>query len=163
MKPLSGLFTVMLFIIVCTATTEARKVKLQLKPPQSPETVVTSGMIEVTADSATSAPYSLTMISFSGYDKEAPANVESFFITNNTDRTLKSLTLTIRYRTLDGRSMHSRNVTLSLDIEPGATARADIKSWDLQHTFYYHRGNRPRKKATPYEVAFHVDSFTLAL
>lgn len=152
-----------LLILIYTATSEGRKLKLHLRPPATKETPASSGHIEVTADSLASAPYTLGMVTFSGYDKEAPANVESFFITNNTDRILKSLNLTIYYRTLDGRLLHSRRVTIEPNAEPAATVRTDIKTWDLQHTFYYHRGNRPRKKATPYEVTFHVESFILAL
>lgn len=152
-----------LLAIACGTTAAGRKIKLRLKPPVPTETSIAQDIIEVTADSVASAPYSLRMISFSGYDKEAQAAVESFFITNHTDRILRSITLTIHYRTLDNRRLHSRQVTIELNIAPGATERADIKTWDRQHTFYYHRGNRPRKKATPYEVAFHVETFRLVL
>ncbi|MDE5877726.1 MAG: hypothetical protein K2H47_09575 [Muribaculaceae bacterium] len=163
MNKLLKLFLSVLLISICTAISEGRKIKLHLRPPAATETSSDTGQIEVTADSLASAPYTLGMITFSGYDKEAPANVESFFITNNTDRILKSLTLVIYYRTLDGRSLHSRRVTVEPKAAPGTTVRTDIKTWDRQHTFYYHRGNRPRKKATPYEVAFHVESFILTL
>ncbi len=157
------LFLLGLVIILYATNAHGKKIKLHLKSHPQTSTAVAHSMIEVTADSLASAPYSLNMVSFSGYDKEAQSNVESFFVTNNTDRILKELTLTIYYRTLDKRLLHSRNVTIELNAKPGATVKADIKSWDRQHTFYYHRGNRPRKKATPYEVTFHVEAFRLAL
>ncbi|MDE5797235.1 MAG: hypothetical protein K2H75_08985 [Muribaculaceae bacterium] len=163
MNCLIKLFLPVLLILFCVGTSEGRKLKLHLRPPAEANSPVSAGQIEVTADSVASAPYTLGMITFSGYDKEPQANVESFFITNNTDRVLKSLTLVIYYRTLDGRPLHSRRVTVEPDTSPGTTVRVNIKTWDRQHTFYYHRGNRPRKKATPYEVAFHVESFILTL
>lgn len=105
--------------------------------------------------------YRLEQIAFSGYDKTQRSAVESFFITNNTDRTMTGITMYIDYRMPDGRQLHKRFVRLVCDIPPGETRKADIESWDRQRTFYYELSEPPRKGGTPYRVVFDPISYYL--
>lgn len=93
-------------------------------------------------------------ISLSGYDKTREANRESLFISNKGPYTLTSLTLLITYTATDGRLYHRRTETVKCHIPAGETRLIDFRSWDRQHSFYYHRSRKPtRTTATPYEVS----------
>lgn len=92
---------------------------------------------------------------FSGYDKEATSSNESFILSNPTDRTITGFKVRIDYLDMKNRMLHSREVEASCFIPPGESRRIDIKSWDLQHVYYYYLGNEPRRVATPFQVAFH--------
>lgn len=98
--------------------------------------------------------YTLGQVTYSGYDKTAGSNRESFFITNGTDRMLAGVSLYIDYLSMDSVQMHRRFVHIPTSIPSGETRRVDIRSWDRQKTLYYHLSPRPRKKATPYDVSF---------
>lgn len=105
--------------------------------------------------------YNLTQIAFSGYDKAQQSASESFFITNNTDRTMSGVTMYIEYLMPDGRQLHKRFIRLSCDIPPGETRHADVPSWDSQKTFYYEKSAPSRRGGTPYTVVFDPISFYL--
>ena len=92
---------------------------------------------------------------FSGYDKEAGSNNESFILTNSGNSTLSGFKVKIDYLDLQKRMLHSREVIKPCLIPPGESRRIDIKSWDTQHVYYYYLGNEPRRVATPYMVEFH--------
>lgn len=98
--------------------------------------------------------YRLNQITFSGYDKPRRSALETFFITNNTDRTLNGVTLYIDYRTLDGRQLDKKYIRLICNIPPGETRMADIKSWDKQKAFYYEKSEGGKNGGTPYTVIF---------
>ena len=107
--------------------------------------------------------YKLEQISFTGYDKPRQSSVETFFITNNTDRTLTGINLYIDYRMTDGRQLTKRFFRLSCSVPPGETRMAEIPSWDKQHSFVYEKsastGKRP---ATPYTVVFDPVAYFLS-
>lgn len=105
--------------------------------------------------------YQLSQISFSGYDKPQSSSAETFFITNNTDRTMTGLTLYIEYLTPDGRQLHKRFVRLSCNIPPGETRMADLKSWDKQHAFHYEKSDASKRGGSPYTVVFDPISYYL--
>ncbi len=107
-------------------------------------------------DTITFAPY-LDSIRFSGYDKKVSASRESFHISNGTKDTINSITLNIDYLSLDGHQLHSRKVKVETELPPGETRKADIKSWDIQKTFYYYRSQKPRSSATPYKIKFRLE------
>lgn len=99
--------------------------------------------------------YQLEQITFSGYDKPKQSSVETFFITNATDRTLTGVNLYIDYRMPDGRQLTKRFFRLSCLVPPGETRMAEIPSWDKQHSFVYEKSPATGKHpATPYTVIF---------
>lgn len=105
--------------------------------------------------------YKLSQIAFSGYDKPRTSRTESFFITNDTDRTMTGITMYVEYLTTDGRQLYKRFVRLVCDIPPGQTRKADLESWDRQKSFYYEKSDVPRRGGTPYSVIFDPVSFYL--
>lgn len=104
--------------------------------------------------------YTLDQISFSGFDKPARSSSESFFITNHTDRTMSGLSLYIEYLTPDGRQLHKQFLKLDCDIPAGETRKADIKSWDTQHSFHYHL-SPAGKSSSPFTVRIDPVSYRL--
>lgn len=104
--------------------------------------------------------YSLAQVVFSGYDKATSTGKESFFITNNADKTLKQIDIDVEYLTPDRRQLHRRHVSLKCDIAPGDTENVVIDSWDKQHSFHYIK-SRGGKRSIPYEVKFRPVSYRL--
>ena len=99
------------------------------------------------------------LILFSGYDKPAAGNYETFHVTNNSPRHINSLTVTFTYTDLDGRMLHRRQEPINVAIPPGETRQVRLKSFDLQHSYYYHRSSPPaRRSATPYRVSLTLTS-----
>lgn len=105
--------------------------------------------------------YQINQIVFSGYDKPKKSALETFFITNHTDRTMTGITLYINYLTPDGRQLNKRYIQLDCNIPAGETRAADIKSWDLQKQFYYEKSDRNKSGGSPYTVIFEPISFYL--
>lgn len=105
--------------------------------------------------------YRLEQIAFSGYDKPRNSAVETFFITNNTDRTMSGVTMYVEYLMPDGRQLHKRFVRLVCDIPPGETRMAELQSWDKQKSFYYEKSETPRRGGTPFTVVFDPVSYYL--
>ncbi len=97
-----------------------------------------------------------------GFDKEASSSVESFFISNSSDKEVIGIDLEITYYDMKGRQLHRRLEHLTTYIPVGETRKIDIKSWDKQHTFYYHKNNRPSKKiCTPFDIKFRIKALFL--
>lgn len=107
------------------------------------------------------AGYRLEQIIFSGYNKPRRSAIETFFITNNTDRHMSGVNLYIEYLTLDGRQLNKRFVKLVCDIPPGETRMAEVPGWDRQKAFYYVRSDGGKSGGTPYEVIFDPVSYYL--
>lgn len=93
-------------------------------------------------------------IKFTGYEKEANSSHESIIIVNDSPLTIKNIATDIVYTDLKGRMIHKRPVYLNIEIPSGESRKIDFKTWDIQHTYYYHLGNAPKKTATPYKVKF---------
>lgn len=91
---------------------------------------------------------------FSGFDKEANSNIESFLLVNNSSKTITGFEVKIDYLDMKDRMFHSRTIRESCDIPAGESRKIDINGWDKQHTYYYYLGNQPRRVATPFKVAF---------
>lgn len=106
--------------------------------------------------------YRLDQVVFSGFDKKKNSSKESFFITNNTDRTLTAVTFYIDYLTPDGRQLHKKYTRLNCHIPPGETRKADLPSWDTQHSFYYHKSEVSPKGGNAFEVVFDPVAYYLS-
>lgn len=141
---LIGVVATLLFITVGNASGQ-RTTRRNLKPLPETTDVVRGDTVFTAKDSS--------MVSFSGYEKTLRTSRENFFVTNHSSDSLTSLTLEIEYLDMSGRQLDKRPVTIHIDLPPGQTRRADIKSWDRQNVMYYYRSPQPRaKQATPYKV-----------
>lgn len=105
--------------------------------------------------------YKLDQISFAGYDKPANSKVETFHITNHTDRVMTGLNMYVEYRDLKGRQLHKRFLRMSCMIPPGETRMAEIPSWDHQKSFRFVSSQDAKRPATPYTVIFDPVAFYL--
>lgn len=101
----------------------------------------------------------LKLITFAGYEKEPGSSLESFILINSSDQTVTAFKVRIDYMDMKNRMLHSRIVSEPCNVPPSESRRFDIKSWDTQHTYYYHLGNAPKRIATPYKVSFTPVSF----
>lgn len=92
-------------------------------------------------------------IRFYGFDKTISSSSESFFIVNGLNFDINGLNILITYLDMNGRMLHSREVSLEeCDLPAGETRRFDLKSWDTQKSFYFHQSVKPRRQATPFDV-----------
>lgn len=98
--------------------------------------------------------YNISQIQFSGYDKPATSDYETFFITNGTDRTMTGVTLYVDYLTVDGRQLNRTFLKLSCVIPPGETRQLRNKFWDPNHSFHYRGSNDSRKPTPAFKVVF---------
>lgn len=92
-------------------------------------------------------------VTLRGYSKRASDHKESFFVTNNLECRISSITLLMRYTTLDGSMLHERTITIPVSLKSNESRLVSIATFDVQHMFYYHAGPKPRKSATPFKVA----------
>lgn len=99
-------------------------------------------------------------VDINGYDKPLRSRRETFFVSNNTDKKLQAIALTITYFDSSRRQLHRRSEHILVEIPAGETRQAALRSWDIQQSFYYSRSAVPARtsQATPYEVSITVDS-----
>lgn len=126
------------------------------------EVEMISGSFMVASDCKTcNNGYEMDMLRFSGYDKKRTSKKESFFITNETDRTVTGITLYIEYLTPEGKQLHKKFMKLDCNIPAGETRKAEIPSWDTQNSFYYLKSETAPKSGSPYEVIIDPVAFYL--
>lgn len=101
-------------------------------------------------------------VKFAGYEKEVNANSETFLVINDNEEAIIRFKVRIIYKDMQGRMLHSREITEKCMIPAHETRKLDISSWDKQHTYYYYLGNEPKKTATPYKVEFQPLSIWIA-
>ncbi|MBP3738116.1 MAG: hypothetical protein J6I72_03595 [Muribaculaceae bacterium] len=138
-----------------TKTTQAGLRTAHILVEPIPATVADS-----TATSAT-ASVDQNLITLRGFNKRKGDARESFLITNNASHRISNPRITLRYSTLDGGMIHERTVTVPIALNPGETRMAEVKTFDVQHTFYYYAGPAPRKNATPFKVAFRLVGYDI--
>lgn len=99
-------------------------------------------------DSATSA------VRFYGYDKPFSSNKESVFLASNLpEDTIIRVSAIIEYSTVNGKLLHKRPITFETELIPEESVRLLFDTWDVTHTFYFHRTPPSRKQnLTPYQV-----------
>lgn len=155
MKSINGMRRIIIGILammVLLPSAEAKRIKTSVKPAKS-EDVFVSGTFMVASDCEDcNSGYRLDQFVAERYDKPAGSNLESMFLTNTTDRTLKSMTFYFTYKNSEGRMLHKRFLKIECDIPPGETRRVEFKSWDAHRSFYYKGSVKPRKKAEMYDV-----------
>ena len=151
-----------------TPSAEARKIRTRHAIPKDspkdngPANSVMTSSISIMSDSALFCERVRPSIRFYGFDKTAASNMESFFISNGLDRTVSELVVIITYSDMKGRQLHRQEVKIDCTIPPGETRRTDIKSWDTQKSFYYHKSAKPKRQATPFDVRLELKSATFS-
>lgn len=143
------------------ASEAAKRTVISEEPDTVPEMVSGSFMVASQCETCNNG-YRLGQVVFTGFDKNRNSTKESFFIINNTDRTLTAVTLYIEYLTPDGRQLHKRCLKLSCSIPPGETRKADIPSWDTQRSFHYYKSTGKNKGGNPFTVNFDPVAFWLS-
>lgn len=104
------------------------------------------------------------MIKIAGYDKPLRSAHETMFVSNLTDSTISWIQLKLEYHDSHGRMLHSRTIGIDCDIPPEATRQISVRSWDIQHSFYYRRSAKPRhSSATQYDVTCTVKGIVFRL
>lgn len=93
-------------------------------------------------------------VTLSGYEKPLRSSTETMLVTSLLDSaTVAEINVRLDYTDTQGRMLHSREVTLTVDIPPGETRQAAFPSWDRQHTYYYRLNQAPqRAQGTPFDV-----------
>lgn len=95
-------------------------------------------------------------ISFSGFDKSASSDKESFLITNKCHYTLVRVDIEISYYTPAGLMLDKREKSIGCLIPPAETRKIDIKSFDTQHTYHFQGSPAGRSGASPFVVTFRI-------
>lgn len=152
-----------IFILLSSFNAYSDKVTVRLKEPKD---TVGAEMTEGTMMVASQCEdcnhgFRLDQLSFFGFDKQLNSRQESFFIRNNTDRTLKGIAVYITYTTPAGNMLHKRYLKLNCEIPAGETRKADIDSWDTQKSFFYVKSAVPKRRATPFDVKFDLIAYYL--
>jgi hypothetical protein len=155
--------TIAALMLITPLSLDARKVKTKIEVEPTDTLQMERGTFIVSADACESCNngYSLTQLLLTGYDKPLNSDTETFFVTNNTDCDLTTISIEIEYLTLDSRQLHKRFERIKCDIPAGETRKIDIRTWDRQHSFYYHLSTRPRRQATPYTISITPITITL--
>lgn len=101
-------------------------------------------------------------ISLSGYEKAQTSSKETFFVTNHTRSSMTKACITLTYTDTHGAQLHRRSVDVDLDLPPGETRCATVKTWDA-HKLWYYTGSqsRHRSDATPFDVSYKVDFYVI--
>lgn len=146
-----ALVSALIGLAMCIVPGECRRISTKMKPSKMEKRAVGSFAVTGECEDCNNG-YTLSQISYHGYDKPAPSDVETFFISNSTDRTLVSVGLYIIYMDLSGKQINKRFVKADCDIPSGETRLISIRSWDKQHSFYYFESQKPRRTAHPYKV-----------
>ena len=166
-QSLLHLFVMVALLSGLTLTAEGRKIRTKHSIPKKTDKDIAAEnpeqhqSISIAADSIIFCDSIRPSIRFYGFDKTAGSNTESFFISNGLKKALCRLEIQITYTDMKGRQLHKRTVSIDTAIPSGETLRTDIKSWDIQKSFYYHKSARPKRQATPFDVKIDLLSVTL--
>ena len=160
---LRGIGIVLALAAICSPCAFSRKSKLVVNPLPADTVSYAEGSLTVCSPCVPcNEGYSIEQAKITGFDKRTESTVESFFVTNTTDRRLTGLDFTLTYLTVDGKQLHSRHVEIESDIPPGETRKYDIRSFDRQKSFYYHKSQAPvRRKATPFSILIQMGCIRL--
>ncbi len=164
----SVIWLILLSLLILPNPATARKIKTKhaiqkqlQKPEKDTENQDQDSIISISTDSLIFVEKIHPNIHFYGFDKTVTSNLESFFISNGLDKTVKAIEIEITYSDMKGRQLHKRTVSIDCSIPPGETMRNDIKSWDTQKSFYYHKSAKPKRQATPFTAKITLLSIIL--
>lgn len=160
-------FGVALLLGGLTFTANGRKIRTKHSVPKKTEKALADEnaeerpRISLASDSIAFCDSVRPAIRFYGFDKTINSTNESFFISNGLKGPLTGMDVQITYYDMKGRQLHKRNVRIDTAIPAGETIRTDIKSWDSQKSFYFHKSAKPRRQATPFDVKIELLSVSL--
>lgn len=129
-----------------TVTTEERQIESQRKRRE----LVPMDSV----DFAESAP----KFSFAGFDKNASSLKETFYVSNDSQLSIRALDITIIYRDMSGRMLHKRSENIKLSLPAGETRMVTISAFDRQQNLYYHKSRPPRKGGMPFRVEIFLEA-----
>ncbi len=146
-----------LLVIAANAQTTTRR---GLRPLTKQVVTATTSQADTVATTDTLVAPQAHTVDIAGYDKPLRSRRETFFVTNNADKSVEGLAITITYFDRSRRQLHQRPANIKVDIPAGETRQAVLKSWDTQLAFYHINSPVPSRaqQATPYEVKITVDT-----
>ena len=147
-------------VLLCAGTIDARTrtTRKDLRSIEVPVATVLTDDDLLPDSLADVDPHAVTL---KGFSKRASDSKESFFITNNTSHRISTVRLLLRYSTMDGQMLTQRAVAVPVSLKPGETKLVSIKTFDVQRLFYFYAGPKPRKAATPFQVAFRLTGYDI--
>ena len=158
LAPLVSLVIFLLFISTIDANARVRTTRKNLNSTEVPmpmlehdDAMLPDTLSDVDPDA----------VSLKGFSKRASDSKESFFITNNTSERMSAVRLLLRYTTMNGELLTQRAVTVPVHLNPGETKLVSVKSFDVQRLFYFYAGPKPRKQATPFQVAYRLTGYDI--
>lgn len=158
-RPLTHILLLILVLLFIAPSIEARKIKTKHSIPKNSEKTSkantsesSDSIISLSSDSITFVDKILPSIRFYGFDKTVTSSMESFFISNALDSEIIGMEIQITYFDMQGRQLHKRNIPLDIKVPPHEIIRTDIKTWDTQKSFYFHKSVKPKRQATPFSV-----------
>ncbi len=158
-------FLILTLILFAIPSLQARKIKTKHSLPKQTEKSIkaesSDSIISIATDSLTFVDKIRPAIRFYGFDKTVGSSLESFFISNDLDDEIRGMDIQITYFDMQGRQLHKRTVSLKVNVPPHETLRTDIKSWDIQKSFYFFQSAKPKRQATPFSVKIDLLSLTL--
>ena len=105
-----------------------------------------------TTDTAAAFASVRDCVRFYGFDKTSGSSSESFFVVNGLGCGITGMKVEITYLDMKGRQLHRREAEFDCDIPAGETRRQDIRTWDIQKAFHFHKSAQPRRQSTPFDV-----------
>lgn len=143
-------FIIGLLVIGFNTNLSAKRIKTTINPLQTTNRNIDDYMV-INNDETDSL---FQQISFYGFDKPLSSTIETFFLQNRSENTIKKVVMEMEYFTIDSLQLHKRMVEIDCDVPPQETRKIDIKSWDKQKSYYFHQSVKPRRQATPFKVIF---------
>ena len=153
-------FLVLALIFLCALSASARTRTTQTNL-RTAKILIDPIPVVAAEDSVAVAAVDQHAVTLRGFNKRAGDSKETFLVTNNTDHRISAIRITLRYSTLEGAMIHQRIVNVPIVLAPGETQLAEVKTFDTQHLFYYYAGPKPRKSATPFQVAFRLNGYDI--
>ena len=154
----SVLLAILFALLTLTAGARTRTTQANLR---TASIILEPIPVTLPADSIAVATVDQNAVTLRGFNKRLRDAKETFLVTNNTSHRISGIRITLRYTTLGGDMIHERNVAVPIVLNPGETQLADIKTFDLQHLFYYYAGPAPRKSSTPFQVAYRLIGYDI--
>ncbi len=160
MKRYRPLFVLLLLTLSVAPALRARRVRVKVDDSALRrglhQEAVRDSLANVCPDTLT-GDTAVTAVHLYGYDKPHNSRQESLFIKSELEAdTIREVTLSIEYMSVDGVPLHSRRVPLKCTLAPGASQRLHFVTWDKTNTFYYYRTPPARVRTlTPYKVRIH--------
>lgn len=148
-------------LIALIALTTAARTRTTQNNLRTANIVLEAIPVTHAADSAAVAAVDQHAITLRGFTKRASDAKESFLVTNNTDHRISAIRITLRYTTIGGDMIHERTIAVPIMLNPGETQLATVKTFDTQRQFYYYAGQKPRKAATPFQVAYRLMGYDI--